>query len=81
MKMFTMVEIGERAGSGMDKIYESWKWGGYAEPSYEVAYGPDRTVLVLTLMESDTISDTLKNRNQNRQIIPEGTDSKKGGLR
>ena len=49
MRMFAMVEIGERAGSGMDKIFEGWAWAGYAEPSYEVAYGPDRTTLTLPL--------------------------------
>lgn len=47
MRMFAMVEIGERAGSGMDKIFGGWAWAGYAEPSYEVAYGPDRTTLPL----------------------------------
>ena len=49
MRMFAMVEIGERAGSGMDKIFGGWAWAGYAEPSYEVAYGPDRTTLTLPL--------------------------------
>ena len=27
MRMFAMVEIGERAGSGMDKIFGGWAWG------------------------------------------------------
>ena len=49
MRMFAMVEIGERAGSGMDKIFGGWAWAGYAEPGYEVAYGPDRTTLTLPL--------------------------------
>ena len=52
MRMFAMVEIGERAGSGMDKIFGGWAWAGYAEPSYEVAYGPDRTTLTLPLVST-----------------------------
>ncbi|MBR3327989.1 MAG: putative DNA binding domain-containing protein [Atopobiaceae bacterium] len=52
LKMFAMVEVGERAGSGMDKIYAGWEWAGYGEPTYEVGYGPDRTTLVLPLRES-----------------------------
>ena len=52
--MFAMVEIGERAGSGMDKIYDGWAWAGYKEPSYEVAYGPDRTTLVLPLSSGES---------------------------
>ena len=49
-----MVEIGERAGSCMDKNFNGWEWAGYAEPSYEVEYGPDRTTLTLPLhAESD----------------------------
>ena len=57
MRMFAMVEIGERAGSGMDKIFEGWAWAGYAEPSYEVAYGPDRTTLTLPLVSADSAGE------------------------
>lgn len=53
MKMFSRVEIGERAGSGMDKIFNGWSWAGYAEPSYEVEYGPDRTTLTLPLVAKE----------------------------
>ena len=42
------------AGSGMDKIFGGWEWAGYAEPSYEVAYGPDRTTLTLPLVSADS---------------------------
>ena len=62
MKMFAMVEIGERAGSGMDKIYDGWAWAGYKEPSYEVAYGPDRTTLVLPLSSEISPLKTVEDR-------------------
>lgn len=47
--MLSMVEIGERAGSSMDKIHGGWSWAGYDEPCHEVIYNPDRTVLTLPL--------------------------------
>ena len=57
MRMFSIVEIGERAGSGMDKIFGGWEWAGYPAPTYEVAYGPDRTTLMLPLVSADSTSD------------------------
>lgn len=51
LKMFAMVDAGERAGSGISKILHGWREAGYAEPSYSEEYGPDRTVLVLPLSE------------------------------
>ena len=36
----------------MDKIFGGWEWAGYDEPSYEVAYGPDRTTLTLPLAQT-----------------------------
>ena len=51
LSMFAMIDVGERAGSGMDKIMRGWKSAGYAEPCYEVEYGPDRTTLTLPLLE------------------------------
>lgn len=64
MKMFAMVEIGERAGSGMDKIFEGWNWAGYAEPSYKVGFGPDRTTLTLPLVSA---SATGRNRQKSAE--------------
>lgn len=49
LKMFAMIDAGERAGSGISKIFHGWKEAGYAAPSYEEQYGPDRTVLMLPL--------------------------------
>ena len=69
LSMFAMVDVGERAGSGMDKITGGWAWAGYAAPSYEVEYGPDRTTLTLPLTgESAEKVSTEKNR----QILKRG---------
>lgn len=49
LKMFSMIDAGERAGSGISKIFHGWKEAGYAAPFYEEEYGPDRTILTLPL--------------------------------
>ncbi|MBQ9058074.1 MAG: putative DNA binding domain-containing protein [Atopobiaceae bacterium] len=49
--MFALVDVGERAGSGIDKVMGGWAWAEYPEPIYEIEYGPDRTTLTLPLLE------------------------------
>lgn len=49
LKIFSFVNVGERAGSGMGTIENGWAAGGYPAPTYEVAYSPDRTTLTLPL--------------------------------
>lgn len=49
LKMFAMIDAGERAGSGISKIFHGWAQAGYAAPFYEEEYGPDRTILTLPL--------------------------------
>lgn len=43
MKMFNMIGIGERAGSGIPDIYQVWE----KMPVVEESYNPDRTRLSL----------------------------------
>lgn len=47
MKMFNMIGIGERAGSGVPDIYAVWASQGWEEPIIEEYYNPDRTILTL----------------------------------
>ena len=51
MKMFNMIGIGERAGSGVPDIYAVWEAQGWKEPFVEEQYNPDRTILKLSLVE------------------------------
>ena len=48
MKMFNMIGIGERAGSGVPDIFSVWEQEGWKEPEIEEQYGPDRTILTLS---------------------------------
>ncbi len=66
MKMFNLINIGERAGSGVPDIYSVWQEQGWEEPKVEESYGVDRTVLTLSFAEkkatkkSDEIKTTKK---------------------
>lgn len=51
MKMFNMIGIGERAGSGVPSIYEIWENEGFKSPTVEEYYGPDRTKLILPVIK------------------------------
>ena len=50
MKMFNMIGIGERAGSGVPDIYAVWDSQGWREPVIEEQYNPDRTILTLVFI-------------------------------
>ena len=55
MKMFNMIGIGERAGSGIPDIYNVWENEGWAVPVVEESYNPDRTRLSLEFTKKQTI--------------------------
>lgn len=47
MKMFNLINIGERVGSGVPNIFNVWNDEG-GEPEIEERFDPDRTVLTLS---------------------------------
>lgn len=50
MKMFNLIGIGERAGSGVPDIYSVWNDQNWREPEVDEQYNPDRTILKLPLV-------------------------------
>ena len=58
MRMFALVNIGERAGSGLPKIVSGWTECGYIAPRYEESFGPDRTTLTLPLAFENDFGET-----------------------
>lgn len=50
IKMFNLVNIGERSGSGIPKIFAAWKNQGWTEPKLEESFEPDRTKLTLEIV-------------------------------
>lgn len=54
MKMFNLINIGERAGSGVPNIFNVWEDEGFIEPKIEERFDPDRTVLSLPFVKKAT---------------------------
>ena len=52
MKMFNLIGIGERAGSGVPDIYSVWEQQGWKRPEVIEEYGPDRTILKLSFVKN-----------------------------
>lgn len=48
MKMFNLIDIGERAGSGVPDIFNAWKVEGFESPEIIEEFDPDRTKLILS---------------------------------
>lgn len=51
MKMFNLIGIGERAGSGVPELFTVWEREGWKEPIIDEEFDPDRTILTLTFEE------------------------------
>jgi hypothetical protein len=54
MKMFNLINIGERAGSGVPNIFNVWADEGWEEPVIEERFDPDRTILSLSFKKKVT---------------------------
>ena len=61
MKMFNMIGIGERAGSGVPDIYAVWESQGWESPIIEERYDPDRTILTLAFNKKQAEKASRKN--------------------
>ena len=60
MKMFNLIDVGERAGSGIPSIFHVWKQQGWSEPTITQTSSPDRTTLSLPFTKSDDKIVTVK---------------------
>ena len=67
MKMFNLINIGERAGSGVPNIFNVWNDAGFVEPEIEERFDPDRTVLTLSFIKKATKKSDEKKATKKRQ--------------
>ena len=83
LKMFNLIDIGERAGSGIPNIFRVWREQGWTAPVISESFEPDRIMLSLAFKKSDdkkvTIKSddkkvTIKNARQKNEIIMYLTD-------
>ena len=71
IKVFNLINVGERAGSGLPSIRTVWQEQGWQEPEIVESFNPDRTTLLLPLAannvaaksggKSNSISEKRKN--------------------
>ena len=61
MKMFNLIDIGERAGSGIPSILYVWKQQGWSEPTISQTFNPNRITLSLPLTKSADKKTLIKN--------------------
>ena len=47
LKMFNLIDIGERAGSGIPNIFRVWREQGWVMPAITEQLEPERTILAL----------------------------------
>ena len=67
MRMFNMIGIGERAGSGVPDIFAVWQKEGWEAPDVEEQYNPDRTILTLAFTQKQAEKTSRKNK-QKKQV-------------
>ena len=60
LRMFNLINIGERAGSGIPNIMLIWKQQNFVEPIITETLEPERTTLILSMKSERTESDDKK---------------------
>ena len=55
MKMFNMINVGERAGSGVPNIFQTWDNENWIEPELNEQFNPDRTILKLSFVKKNSL--------------------------
>ena len=68
LKMFNLIDIGERAGSGIPNIFRVWREQGWEEPVIAESAEPDRTVLCLSLQKRDDKKEAIKRGDKKETI-------------
>ena len=77
MKMFNLIRVGERAGSGVPNIYDVWNGEGWIPPDINEQYDPDRTILTLSFTEKQAAKTSGKNKRERANILKHRQISKK----
>ena len=76
MKMFNLIGIGERAGSGVPDIYSVWEQQGWRRPEVIEEYGPDRTILKLSFVKNTDKKALIKSADKKTLIKSVDKDKK-----
>ena len=52
MKMFSLIDVGERAGSGIPDFMSTWQKHFGTSPVYTITHNPERTLLTVSVATS-----------------------------
>lgn len=74
IKMFNLVNIGERAGSGIPNIYSVWKKQGWKLPILSESYDPDRITLSLAIEKASDRKVGIKSND--KKVGTKGNDKR-----
>ncbi len=59
--MFTLINLGERAGSGLSNIFSIWRKSQWPVPQLIEQFNPDRTILTLRMVDKSADKSADKN--------------------
>ena len=68
MKMFNLINIGERSGSGGPNIFNTWNDQGWKEPVIEERFDPDRTTLILEFISKTREENKIGNKTRTNML-------------
>ena len=72
MKMFNLIRVGERAGSGVPDIFNIWESEGWRSPDVKELFQPDRTILTLSFKTKQAAKTSGKNKRQKQAAKTSG---------
>ena len=76
MAMFNFLNIGERAGSGVEKILAAWKEQEWPGPEYTITYRPERVTLELETGQIVYIPESVDLRVRGETSMESGPDAR-----
>lgn len=68
LKMFNLIDIGERAGSGIPNIFRVWREQGWVMPAITEQLEPERTILTLCFEKTADKKPPIKTADKNPPI-------------
>ena len=83
MKMFNLIDIGERAGSGIPNIFSVWKQQGWSDPTILISSEPDRSTLILPLIQhyyADAATKSSDNKENSDKKVAIKTERNKNAI-
>ena len=73
--IFSLINIGERSGTGLSDIFSIWKEYGYEQPSITETYQPDQVSVVVQVEIEKGSATTQENAVTTQEVAPKGADA------